>query len=481
MKRGNKLGQFYLISAIIIATSLASIFIVSNYIRKGPETNIINIDEEMKTESRYFLEYGLNKKLTEDNLHDKMKEEFVLAYTFYTKGDNDFYFIFATENKLTVAGYQNEAKTITLNGASITSTAGVFSGEITPPPTQANLSIDNTQLQFTINAQDTGRDFYSIVTDSTGLITGEDLEVSSGFIQSNNDPEITSTAVTSINEGGSYIYQVTATDADGDALTYSLTQKPTWLSMNSATGEITGTAPDVTVNTNYPVELSVSDGEGTDTQSYTLTVNFVLNNPVITSTPVTSVNEGNAYTYDVEATDADGDILTYSLTENPVWLSIDSATGLITGTAPDVTADINEPIRILVSDGTGRTDSQDYYLRIYWIEVCDDHYDFAVACKAFDNNYAEADICLGGASPTTTEKDDWCKNYFAHSDATATWGCNTYYEIGCSWCSSWYCPGATQGEADAWCSAKYGYNAVSYWNPICNEPKEIGCYWQTCI
>src|SRR3989344_957397 len=58
------------------------------------------------------------------------------------------------------------------------------------------------------------------------------------------------------------------------------------------------------------------------------------NPPVITSTPVSQINEGANYVYDVEAFDADGDVLTYSLTQKPSWLSINSQTGLITGTAP---------------------------------------------------------------------------------------------------------------------------------------------------
>ena len=36
--------------------------------------------------------------------------------------------------------------------------------------------------------------------------------------------------------------------------------------------------------------------------------------PTITSTPVTAATEDAAYSYDVNATDPDGDTLTYSLT-----------------------------------------------------------------------------------------------------------------------------------------------------------------------
>ena len=180
----------------------------------------------------------------------------------------------------------------------------------------------------------------------------------------NNVPVITSTPVTEINEGQTYTYQVTASDADGDALTYSLTQNPSWLSIDS-NGLITGTAPSVNTNTQYSVTIRVSDGKDFVIQFYTLMVRNVpvppINNvPVITSTPVTEVNENLGYSYQVVANDADGDALTYSLTQNPSWLSI-SSSGLITGTAPSVDIDTQYSVTARVSDGKDFT-TQTYTL-----------------------------------------------------------------------------------------------------------------------
>ena len=63
-----------------------------------------------------------------------------------------------------------------------------------------------------------------------------------------------------------------------------------------------------------------------DSDTLSLTVNPTVppanNLPVITSSPVLSVNENSSYSYDVNANDADGDTLTYSLATAPSWLSI---------------------------------------------------------------------------------------------------------------------------------------------------------------
>ena len=60
---------------------------------------------------------------------------------------------------------------------------------------------------------------------------------------------------------------------------------------------------------------------------------FLLNSsPVIESDPVTTAKEGVAYTYDVEATDPNGDTLTYSLTTSPPSMTINANTGVINWT-----------------------------------------------------------------------------------------------------------------------------------------------------
>ena len=91
----------------------------------------------------------------------------------------------------------------------------------------------------------------------------------------NNPPVITSVPITEVDEGESYSYQMVATDADGDALTYSLSVAPAWLSIDSGSGLITGTAPEVVADTDFDVSVVVSDSTDTATQSYVLTVEQV--------------------------------------------------------------------------------------------------------------------------------------------------------------------------------------------------------------
>ena len=91
----------------------------------------------------------------------------------------------------------------------------------------------------------------------------------------NNVPVITSNPVTIVDENSSYEYQVTATDADNDTLTYFLTEHPEWISINSTDGLVSGTSPVVENSTDYTISINISDEIDFDTQEYNLTVNNI--------------------------------------------------------------------------------------------------------------------------------------------------------------------------------------------------------------
>ena len=76
--------------------------------------------------------------------------------------------------------------------------------------------------------------------------------------------------------------------------------------------------------------------------------------PVIESDPVTTAKEGAVYAYDVEATDPNEDILTYSLTVSPTGMTINSTTGVITWTPTESQIGENEVV-VEVSDGSKST------------------------------------------------------------------------------------------------------------------------------
>jgi uncharacterized repeat protein (TIGR02543 family) len=195
------------------------------------------------------------------------------------------------------------------------------------------------------------------------------LTVSDGYSQSTSDvvitvdlasgntaPVFTVTPITGTNatEGSPYTATLagSATDADGNSLTYAKVSGPAWLTVAS-NGGLSGTPTQSNVGTNT-FTISVSDGIAAPvTTSLNITVNNVNNAPIFTANPITGsvATEDAAYTATLvgSATDADGNSLTYAKVSGAAWLSVASNGGL-SGTPTQSNVGANA-FTISVSDG----------------------------------------------------------------------------------------------------------------------------------
>jgi hypothetical protein len=116
-------------------------------------------------------------------------------------------------------------------------------------------------------------------------------------------PVITSAPVATLVVGvsGSFVLQASGSPAP----VFSVTGLPTWATLNSATGVLSGTPPSA-AGAPFTLSLTASNGVApAATQSFTLNVQFTSGAPVITSQPVSqSVNPGATVAFSVVATGA---------------------------------------------------------------------------------------------------------------------------------------------------------------------------------
>jgi len=63
--------------------------------------------------------------------------------------------------------------------------------------------------------------------------------------------------------GHAYTFTPSATDANGDPLTFSISSKPSWATFNTATGRLSGTPGASDVGSHEEIQISVSDGSHT--------------------------------------------------------------------------------------------------------------------------------------------------------------------------------------------------------------------------
>ncbi len=163
---------------------------------------------------------------------------------------------------------------------------------------------------------------------------------------------------------------VSATDADDDTLTYSLSGDPdaTAFSIDSTTGQLRTNSPlDYETQSSYTVSVSVSDGAG-GSATITVTINVAdvderptNNPPVFTegSSTTRSVDENTGSGVDIGsaifATDTDNDTLSYSLGgTDAAAFSMDSTTGQLRTNSPlDYETQSSYTVSVSVSDGAG--------------------------------------------------------------------------------------------------------------------------------
>ncbi len=209
-------------------------------------------------------------------------------------------------------------------------------------------------VQWTPTQSDVGSTSISVrIADGNG---GENLHNYTLVVANTNDaPSISSTPDTTANEDALFTYAVVATDADPvDTLSYSLTTATITLGASiDSSGVLTWTPPQAQVGTQQLV-LQVADRNGgTVTQSFSVLVAAVNDQPIIAATADTSAAEDSLYTLDLQASDEDDSILSYALTTAPTGMSIDT-TGTINWTP--AAADIGtHPIVATASDPAGQT------------------------------------------------------------------------------------------------------------------------------
>lgn len=253
--------------------------------------------------------------------------------------------------------------------------------------TPAAADSDNDTLTFSIENKPSWASFSTGTGALTGTPSGSDAGTYAGIVITvsdgkggvkalaaftitvnylNSAPEISGTPVAAITAGGDYSFTPTATDADGDTLTFSIQNLPSWASFSTTTGALTGTPSGSDAGNYSNIIISVSDGNGGTAAltSFSITVSSGNTAPTISGTPNATVEAGTAYGFVPTSNDTDGDTLSFSIQNSPSWATFDTATGAFSGTPSDSDTGTYSDITIIVSDGNGGTDTLTFDIEV---------------------------------------------------------------------------------------------------------------------
>lgn len=182
-------------------------------------------------------------------------------------------------------------------------------------------------------------------------------------VNANVAPVLTDVSNQTMTEDNSLSLNIVATDVDDDQLTFSVTGG----SSETVLASIDGTTLTLTPASNYftttalTFVLKVEDTFGdSDTSQFSVTVTAVNDAPVIASLSDQEGSEGVEISFNITATDVDGDDLTWSSANLPsgaVFTDNSDGTSTFTWTPNYTQAGVYSNITFIVDDGQGSSAS----------------------------------------------------------------------------------------------------------------------------
>jgi hypothetical protein len=220
---------------------------------------------------------------------------------------------------------EDVAKAITLSATDVEGDPLTYS--VVAGPTHGTLSGIAPNLTYTPAANYNGPDSFTFKANDGAL--DSNIATVTITVTAVNDPPVAAAQSVTTAEDTAKAISLTASDVDGDALTFSVVAGP-------AHGTLSGIAPDLTyspaANYNGADSFTFKANDGTvDSNIVTVTISVTAVNdaPVASAQSVTTA-EDTAKAIPLTATDVDGDALTFSIVVGP-------AHGTLSGVAPNVT------------------------------------------------------------------------------------------------------------------------------------------------
>ena len=243
---------------------------------------------------------------------------------------------------------------------------------ISNKPSWASFSKASGRLGGTPSTSNVGKYSNIVIRVSDGAST-RSLPAFSITVKSatNQPPKISGTPATSATVASAYAFQPTASDPEGKALAFSISNKPAWASFSTSTGRLSGTPGTANVGTYSNIVIRASDGVSTASlPTFSITVKSASNGaPTISGTPASSATVGAAYSFQPTASDPDGQALTFSIANKPSWASFSTSTGRLSGTPSSTGVGSYTGIVIGVSDGSATASLPSFTLTVQQVQT----------------------------------------------------------------------------------------------------------------
>ncbi len=178
-------------------------------------------------------------------------------------------------------------------------------------------------------------------------------------VSSSAPPVISSTPPTTVEVGAEYRYVPAVSNSPGGALSFEITNRPSWATFDALTGELEGIPESSDLGTSGAIEIVVSNGTSSAIIGpfrITVVPASSLNQggapPTIGGTAAAAVVAGQAYSFTPAATNPGNASLSFVVINRPAWANFNTASGQLSGTPSSADVGTFANIVISVSDGS---------------------------------------------------------------------------------------------------------------------------------
>jgi Putative Ig domain len=178
-----------------------------------------------------------------------------------------------------------------------------------------------------------------------------------GSLNANAEAElaISGSPPTSVVAGDRYSFTPAVSGWGDRYVRFSISNKPSWASFSTKTGELSGTPSTANMGTFANIAISAHNRSASAALApFSIKVSAASSSatPTISGTPATSVTVGSTYSFQPKASDSDGAAISFSVQNKPSWASFSIASGMLSGTPTSAQVGSYSDIVISASDGT---------------------------------------------------------------------------------------------------------------------------------
>ena len=170
-------------------------------------------------------------------------------------------------------------------------------------------SLDSNVATFNAPQDYNGSEQFTVSVTDGEYVASQVITVTVDAV--NDAPVLSSIGNRAIDEDGVLNILLSATDVEGDALSYSISEGVNVAAVLS--GNELSLTPNTDFNGTEEFTVTVNDGDLVDTETFTLTVNAVNDAPQLAEVSEVAFNEDTDYVLVLSASDVDGDDVTFSI------------------------------------------------------------------------------------------------------------------------------------------------------------------------